>query len=64
MYLEYNNNKAYDVIYLDFRKAFDTVPYKKLMIKFRALGIGIAAWIENWLTGRKQRVVINGKASE
>ncbi len=39
-------------IYLDFKKAFDTVPHKKLMIKVRALGIGgtIADWIENWLT--------------
>ncbi len=36
------------------------------MIKVRALGIGgtIADWIENWLTRRKQRVVINGKASK
>ncbi len=24
----------------------------------------IADWIENWFTGRKQRVVINGKASQ
>ncbi len=39
VYLEYDNNKAYDVIYLDFRKLFDTVPHKKLMIKVRALGI-------------------------
>ncbi len=36
------------------------------MTKVRALGIGgtIADWIENWLTGRKQRVVINGKVSK
>ncbi len=56
MYLEYDNIKAYDVTYLDFRKAFDTVPHEKLMIKVQALGIrgSIAAWIENWLTGRKQ----------
>ncbi len=61
-----DTNKAFDIIYLDFKKAFDTVPHRKLMTKVRALGIGgtIADWIENWLTGRKQRVVINGKASK
>ncbi len=66
VYLDYDNNKVFDIIYLDFKKAFDTVPHRKLMIKVRALGIGvtIADWIENWLTGRKQRVVINGKASK
>ncbi len=66
VYLDYDNNKAFDIKYLDFKKAFDTVLHRKLMTKVRALGIGgtIADWIENWLTGRKQRVVINGKASK
>ncbi len=66
VYLDYDNNKAFDIIFLDFKKAFDTVPYRKLMTKVRTLGIGgtIADWIENWLTGRKQRVVVNGKASK
>ncbi len=47
VYLDYDTNKAFDIIYLDFKKAFDTVPHKKLMIKVRALGIGgtIADWI-------------------
>jgi hypothetical protein len=36
------------------------------MIKVRALGItgNLADWIENWLTNRKQRVIINGAYSE
>ena len=28
-----------DVVYLDFQKAFDTVPHKRLMVKFQACGI-------------------------
>jgi len=28
-----------DVIYLDFQKAFDKVPHRRLMMKVRALGI-------------------------
>lgn len=55
-----------DIIYLDFKKAFDTVPHKRLLIKLKAHGMGdqLCSWVENWLTNRKQRVVINGKASD
>src|SRR5260221_5477362 len=55
-----------DVIYLDFKKAFDKVPHHRLMVKVRALGIDgpIAKWIENWLENRTQRVVINGQSSD
>ena len=54
-----------DVVYLDFSKAFDKVPHVRLMSKVRAHGIcgDIADWIEEWLSGRKQRVVLNGKES-
>ena len=54
-----------DVIYLDFSKAFDKVPHVRLMSKLRAHGIvgEVANWIEDWLNGRKQRVVLNGKES-
>ena len=50
------------VVFLDFRKIFDKVPHKKLMRKVCALGIesNVAAWIENWLAGIRQRVIING----
>ncbi len=55
-----------DVIYLDFQKAFDKVPHKRLIERLREIGIKgkLLNWIEEWLKGRKQRVVINGKASE
>lgn len=61
----YDTSKAIDVLYLDFRKAFDKVPHKRLMAKVRALGIGgrVANWIEHWLADRQQRVVINGGKS-
>jgi ribonucleases P/MRP protein subunit RPP40 len=50
------------VIYLDFQRAFDKVPHKKLMLKLRALGIvdEIYNWIEDWLKDRKQRVILLG----
>jgi len=55
----------FDVIFLDFAKAFDKVPRERLLEKLRAHGVQGRAlnWIRNWLTGRKQRVVLNGKYS-
>lgn len=66
MFSVYDYSRAIDVIYLDFQKAFDKVPHKKLMKKVRALGIvgEVADWIEDWLSNRKQRVLINGECSE
>ena len=57
---------AVDVIYLDFAKAFDKVPHRRLLQKMEAHGIGgkVVEWMEAWLTGRKQRVVLNGKMSD
>ena len=54
-----------DAIYLDFSKAFDTVPHKRLLCKLRAYGIGgrLLRWVESFLTDRKQRVVLNGARS-
>ena len=54
-----------DVIYLDFKKAFDKVPHLRLIIKLKSHGMGnsIMNWIEQWLTDRKQRVVVDGEVS-
>ena len=54
-----------DVVYLDFAKAFDKVPHVRLLRKCKGLGIQgkILRWIQGWLSGRKQRVVLNGRCS-
>ena len=55
-----------DVLYLDFAKAFDKVPHQRLLEKCKGLGLDgkLLEWIRVWLEGRKQRVVLNGEASE
>ena len=54
-----------DVIYLDFQKAFDKVPHRRLLYKLKDIGIEgrLLAWIEDWLSNRRQRVVLNGRCS-
>jgi hypothetical protein len=54
-----------DIVFLDFAKAFDKVPMRRLLAKIKAHGIRGRTWewIRQWLTGRKQRVVLNGKCS-
>ena len=56
-----DNNKAANIVYLDFQKAFDKVPHERLMLKLYAHGIhgDAAIWIRNWLADRRQRVCIN-----
>ena len=60
-----DNNKNIDVIYLDFQKAFDTVPHERLFLKLQGYGIqnSLLEWIKEFLTDRKQRVVLNGSQS-
>ena len=54
-----------DVIYLDFTKAFDSVVHKLLIHKPKAFGIAgrLLSWFTNYLSNRKQRVVIDGSPS-
>ena len=55
-----------DAIMIDFRRAFDKVPFAKMLAQVKAHGIGgeLLRWIENWTVGHRQRVVLNGEASE
>ena len=53
------------IVFFDLRKAFDSVPHKVLMDKLQQIGqnINILAWVGNYLTFRKQMVVVNGSSS-
>ena len=57
---------AVDAIYLDLKKAFDSVPHQRLLLKLKRNGISrnILKWITNFLSNRKQRVTLNGVSSE
>ena len=52
-------------IFLDYRKAFDSVPHRTLIDKLEGIGLNsyIIAWLSDYLTSRKQRVVIDGSIS-
>ena len=54
-----------DVIYMDFQKAFDTVPHRRLILKVEAHGIRgrVLGWLTDFLANREQRVVVNGTKS-
>ena len=54
-----DNGIPVDVILLDFAKAFDTVPHRRLLAKLRVYGFDglILKWIEAFLKDRRQRVV-------
>jgi len=56
---------AVDVVYLDFSKTFDIVSHNILLGKLRKCGLDewSVRWIENWLNGRAQSVVISGAES-
>ena len=60
-----DRGRPVDVIFLDFQKAFDKVPHKRLLLKLNSFGIkgNLLRWIQKWLHGREQRVVINGCSS-
>ena len=63
---ELDNKNSIYVIYLDFKKAFDTFPHQRLMTKLKGYGIrgNILRWIEDFLKNRKQRVQVNGLSSD
>ena len=54
-----------NAVYLDFSKAFDTTPHNILVMKLKKCGIDVwkVRYIENWLTGRSQRVVTSASES-
>ncbi len=54
-----------DTVYMDFQKAFDKVPHKRLLYKIAKYGINhqILKWIESYLDNRTQYVTVKGNSS-
>ena len=61
-----DNRASTHVIFLDFSKAFDSVPHQKLLLKTENIGVrgNLLGWIKAFLTGREQRVLIDGQSSD
>ena len=59
-------HKQTDLIIMDFAKAFDKVPHRRLAYKLEYCGSrnDILQWITTWLSGRTQKVVIDGISSD
>ena len=60
-----NRSQQTDIIFLDLSKAFDSVPHKRLLLKLQRHEIdgSLLLWIRNFLTNRRQRVVLRGNCS-
>ena len=54
-----------DVAYLDFSKAFDSVPHKRHLQKLPSYGFSgrLLSWLKGLLLNRYQRVILNGSSS-
>ena len=58
--------KEIGAVFFDLKKAFDAIPHRALLDILRDLHLNefILKWICDYLTQRKQRVVVNGQTSE
>jgi len=65
IYKSLDSGKDVCAIFRDVSKAFDNVWHERLIFKLRQFDIAatLISTLENYLTGRSQRVVLNGKAS-
>ena len=54
-----------DVIYFDFKKAFDSVPHNELLFKLKSMGISgnLWLWFKSYLSNHQQCVKVNNKHS-
>ena len=60
-----DDGNAVQMMFFDISKAFDRVWHNGLLFKVEHIGIcgKLIDWFENYLSGRKQRVVIRGQSS-
>ena len=55
-----------DAVLLDFSKAFDKVPHRRLLLKLEHYGVRgpLLSWIGDFLAERSQKVTLEGTTSE
>jgi len=60
-----NKGSSTHVVFIDFRKAFDKVLHQRLLLKLDHIGVRgkLLEWVRNFITNRRQHVVINGSYS-
>ena len=61
----FNSRHSVHCLFLDFTKAFDSVPYERPLLKLWLYGVGgtLLNWFRCLLTTRRQHVVLNGSFS-
>ena len=61
-----DNSGQVDMVYLDFSKAFDSVSHELLIHKLSSFGFhsDLIRWFSAYLTGRRQRLVVDGTYSD
>lgn len=66
IYNSLGNGSDVLIIFLDVSKAFDKVYHQGLLLKLESFGISdyLLSWLRNYLSGRQQRVVLNGQNSD
>ena len=60
----FDNNQYSCMVFLEISKAFDRVWHKGLIFKLKQFGIEgeLLEWISDYLSGRKQKVVIRNSS--
>ena len=60
-----DNNHTVGIVFVDFRKAFDSISHPLLLKKLQGLGIAgdLWSWISSYLSERSQITIVNGEKS-
>ena len=55
-----------DTVFMDFMKVFDKVPHRRLLRKLKGYRVtgNVLTWIDDFVSERHQKVVVNGAKSK
>ena len=64
IYININNSKPTYTIFLDLKKAFDSFPpHSDYKLEELGLSTAFTVWLSSYLSGRIQKVILNGQVS-